>query len=118
MKREPSITAQALGLGGFDMNTRGRFTIDLRSRIIPYKDETGTLRYVPTGIPGFPDMRLRAAGKTSVVIINMKDLPANGRLSIDGQAIQDDLKGVFHKRANMQITATANQMEYTCTPYQ
>jgi len=117
LKKRPLIHCTPMGIGGgAPVDNHGAFSKDLSSTLIPYRAETGTLRYVPSGVTGFPSLTLRAAGGNGVFITNTRALAGRSSLEIDGMSIPEDVRSMIRKSANMNITATTKPMMYECTP--
>lgn len=117
LKKRPFIHCTPMRIGGGATDdAHGTFTKDISSTLIPYKAETGTLRYVPRGVTGFPAINLKAAGGNGVLITNTKSLAGRTSLEIDGMTIPEGIKTTIRKSANMNISATTSTMLYECSP--
>lgn len=104
LKKRPTIYEIARGIGGRDNEYRGSFEKNVLSTFIPYKAETGTIRYVPRGIAGFTSLRVKAAGRNGIIITNLSSLSKNSNLEFDGVPLPE--RRELRKSTGMLITAT------------
>ena len=115
MRGCPTIECKPLPFGKVD-TALGRFSKDSVSVWLPYLPEKGMLTFVPSGTPGVPAMKLKAAGGSKMIIENTASFAGNKIVSIDGETVPEEQKKPLSKTPSMTIEVKTPLMRYTCTP--
>lgn len=115
MRGCPTIECKPLPFGKVD-TALGRFSKDSVSVWLPYLPEKGMLTFVPSGTPGVPAMKLKAAGGSKMIIENTASFAGNKIVSIDGESVPEEQKKPLSKTPSMTIEVKTPLMRYTCTP--
>ena len=114
LKKKPEVTATSRGAIPRENKNEGKFTKDLMSTLIPYKAETGTIRFVPPGVSDFPNLKVRAAKDNGMLILNTKAFAGNPNFVIKGSSIPVGVKKLERITSNTGIVASTNRFIYTC----
>lgn len=120
LKRKPNVRCKPETPGDPKQNKPGRFEKDTWSTLIPYKSETGTLKYTPQGmaVTGAPKLQLKAIKGRRMVIVNTKDFVKKPYVKFDGMPIPKDAQPKYlHKiSSNTEIKLTRPGWTFTCIP--
>lgn len=116
LKKMPEISCKPNIPGKRLWTAKGRFSKSRLSTLIPYKAETGTLRFLPSGVSGVPVMKLKAAGGNRMEIVNTKAYGGKTALTIDGVPVSKDAKKNLRKSAGTIIKYSTKDTDYTCIP--
>ena len=121
MKKNPTIICKPIPYGRTD-SAHGRFTKDTMTVFLPFVPEQGTLRFVPSGTVGVPNMKLKAAGGSKMTIMNTAAFAGRNNITIDGMYIPETPNGsngrtkLLQKSPNMMIDVKTDTMKYSCVP--
>lgn len=108
IQSNPKITISSMSFGSADGAKRsGKFLKSRLSQVIPYKAETATLRYAPSGVSGFVPMQLKAQRKGRIKILNWKGLANKGNVRIGGRSFDPSAKNHPPFSTNTRITASS-----------
>lgn len=92
----------------------GRYQKNLSSTLIPYIPETGSIKFLPGGVSGFPNLRVKATKNKGMLLQNTRAFAGKKGIAIDGMVIPPDPKKPMRLSASAQIKATVDGMEYKC----
>lgn len=79
----------------------GNFVKSRLRRALPFVADTASFRYVPRGVSGFPPMKLKAARKGRIKILNWKALAARENMSVTINGRKLDVKDKTHPMFNV-----------------
>ena len=114
LKRRPESKGRCATPGVAPVKGKGRFEKNLASTIIPYRPQTGTIRYVPQGVSGAPILKVRAIRGNMMTIMNLKSF-VNKAVTFDGTSVRKDDKSL-NIPASVRIQYKAKTWTYTCYP--
>ena len=114
MKKRPSIEGIAEKIGIHDMMVKGDFKRNWVCTFIPYKAEEGRLTFTPS--PVKKTAKVRAAGGSSMVILNTKAYAGKEEITFNGMSIPETFKGNYRISASTIISMTTQEYTYTCIP--
>ena len=125
LKKRPTITSKKdMTFGQKPQISRGTFTKDRLSTFIPYKAETGTIKYVPVGVAGAPRLKVRGGGgnRNKMLITNMQDFRSKNKpckIKFNGESAVDianepKTSKVFSTSAGLDIEVKYNGLTHTC----
>ncbi|MCL2378361.1 MAG: hypothetical protein FWC77_04455 [Defluviitaleaceae bacterium] len=116
LKVRPEIRGTNLCLGPTPPRASGEYSKEMLYSILPYMAERGTIRFVPRGVPGVAKLAIRGGGKNTIKIMNTRSYEGRDHIRFDGIAVQKDKRGPLVKSPGVIITATVNDIKYTCNP--
>lgn len=116
LKKMPEISCKPNIPGKRLWTAKGRFSKNRLSTLLPYIAETGTLRFLPSGVSGVPVMKLKAVGGNRMEIVNTKAYGGKTALTFDGVPVSKDAKKNLRKSAGTIIKYTTKDTDYTCIP--
>lgn len=116
LKKRPSIDCSPNRPGVRQMTASGRFTKKFASKIIPYKAEEGSLKFVPPGVTGVPAMQVRAAGGNAMTVTNAKAYAGKEHITFNGSPVDEGKTKGFRISAGTMISVNTKEMTYTCVP--
>ena len=96
------------------MKGKGKFEKNLASTIIPYRPQTGTIRYVPKGVSGAPVLKVRAIRGNMMTIVNLKSF-VDKAVTFDGTSVRKDDKSL-NIPSSVRIQYKYKTWTYTCYP--
>lgn len=114
IKKSPMIECHPIGFGKKKV-VHGRFSKDFWSVVIPYRNEKGTLRFVPLGVSA-PSMKIKASGGGGYVVTNTKSYAGKSYITFDGIPVAKGETKLMRKSANVMINVKTETMKYTCLP--
>ena len=95
---------------------KGAYTRNILTTLIPYKAETGTLRFVPRGVSGIPAVHLKGAGGKRMYITNIQVFAGKEGILFGGSSIPSGTKKPLKTTAGIIIVVETPEMTYTCIP--
>ncbi len=114
IKKSPSIEGTPTKIGVKPSSSRGSYFKDVVSTLIPYKAETGTIRFVPRDVMGIPSLKVKAAGGGKMTIMNTKAYEGKEEILFDGVSVPEGQVKPLKKGASLRITVVTNGMDYDC----
>ena len=118
LKRRPIISCTANIHGVHDVQASGKYRKNMATTFIPYKAETGTIKFVPPGAPPVPVLRVKAAGGSSMWITNTKAYAGREDVSFNGIHIEEGQHRPIRISAAAMLSVDSKAMTYTCIPNQ
>lgn len=117
LKKKPYIKCIPSEPGEKRKDRNGIVDKSLASTIIPYIPQTGTIKYVPKGVPGAPPLSVRAIKRRRMTLTNVKAFAGKEYITFDGEAIKKDCKK-FDTGAAVTIRVKHRGWTYVCNPNQ
>lgn len=114
IKKSPSIEGTPTKIGVKPSSGRGSYFKDMASTVIPYKAETGTIRFVPRDVMGIPSLKVKAAGGGKMTIMNTKAYEGREDILFDGVSVPEGQVKPLKKGASLRVTVVTNGMDYDC----
>ena len=118
LKVRPTVDGIPKKVGRKRESGNGSFHKDFWSVWLPYRPETGTIKYLPAGVSGAPNARVRAGKHRSMILTNTKSFAGKKNITFDGVVVQPDQKKPIHLNSSTCIQAQLDGMAYTCIPNQ
>lgn len=118
LKVRPTVDGIPKKVGRRRESGNGSFHKDFWSVWLPYRPETGTIKYLPAGVSGAPNARVRAGKHRSMILTNTKSFAGKKNITFDGVVVQPDQKKPIHLNSSTCIQAQLDGMAYTCIPNQ
>ncbi len=117
LKRRPVIKGSPTKPGMRDVESHGSYSKSTLSTLIPYKAETGTIKFMPRGVPGGGTaMKVKAAGSRRMKIVNFKSYAGKENITFNGQPIPSAASKPPVYTSGVIIKVTTPGMDYTCVP--
>jgi hypothetical protein len=119
LKPRPTITCTPKRPGGARPGPeKGTYTKKLSSTLIPYKAETGTIRFIPKGVSGAASMSVKAEGGNAMSITNFPQYAGKTNILFNGSYVE---KGTNKKTMRpitpgVLIEVKTEAMTYSCQP--
>lgn len=83
------------------------------SVVIPYRKERGEIRFLKTGVAGFPKLKVKAVSRGRMEITNPKSFAGRKDIKFDNTVLdKNEKKHII--AANVRITAVIGRNKYTC----
>ena len=117
LKKKPFIKCVPDELGEQNKIRSGRIDKNLISTLIPYKSQTGVIKYVPKGVTGAPPLNVKAIKRRRMTLINIKDFVGKDYIAFDNETIKKDHKK-FNFSASVTIRVKRRGWTYFCNPNQ
>jgi len=114
LKKSPTIEGVPRKIGVKPITAKGSYLKDTSSSLIPYKAETGTIRFAPRDVAGIPAMRVKAVGGNKMIIVNTKAYAGREEILFDGVSVPEDVAKPLRKGAGMTTTVTTAGRDYYC----
>ena len=115
LKSTPTIHSTPRRPGPIPAPARGQVTRSLISKIIPYKAETGTIRFVPRGVGGAPALKVRALSGHSMKLLNARQYAGRVHILFNGDFIPEGTR-TRPITVGVSLEVETDTMTYTCQP--
>lgn len=116
LKKRPAIDCSPNRPGGHPATARGRYAKSLLSTLIPYKAETGTIKFVPPNVSGVPVLQVKAAGGSAMLMTNTKAYAGKEDITFNGESVLEGNAKPKRYGAGVMIVVNRPEMTYTCVP--
>ena len=116
LKPKPTITCTLRRPGPKPPQGKGTLKKSLSSKLIPYKAEKGTVKFLPKGVSGAPVMAVKADGRNTMFITNTKAFAGKDNITFNGESIQKEASKPKIISAGVLIEVRTDTMTYTCQP--
>ncbi len=114
LARAPVIECESTDVFHRKFESSGKFTKNMMSVVIPYKAETGTIRYLPQDKQIAPSLSVKAIGSNRMVIVNTRAFAGRTDVKFNGMPIKIDEKKKKEATAGLCIKVEGSQTKYTC----
>jgi cation diffusion facilitator family transporter len=111
---EKTVNQYPESLGIHDMLVKGDFKRNWLCTFIPYKAEEGRLTFTPS--PVKKTAKVRAAGGSSMWLLNTQNFAGKEEITFNGMSIPENYKGNYRISASTIISMTTQEYTYTCIP--
>ena len=115
LKKKPTITSVPTMIGYTGGTDYGKYTKDMVKPFLPYVAETGTIRFVPKTVRGYPQLKVKAAGGRKMNIMNIRSYAGKDSIRFNGNPIQENIKKPMKVTAGLTIEVLTAGKNYTCT---
>ena len=116
LKRHPTVTCTPNRRGVRTTNSSGRYEKNSVSTLIPFKAETGTIKYLPSGGPHMPLMRIKAAGGSRICLTNTREFAGNESITFNSNTIDKGVKQNKVFNSSVMINVHTKDINYMCVP--
>lgn len=118
LKRTPTITKKPKGQGKISTEI-GSYQKHHITTCIPYKAETGILRFAPMGTrPPVAKLKIKAAGRSGMYIMNYKEYMGKKGITFAGVPIEPEAKGPVKIFAGSDCKVNTDLFVSICIPNQ
>lgn len=115
LKVKPTITIKDK-VSSFKTTTDGgRFVKHTASTVIPYKAQTGHIRFVPTSVSGVPQLKVKACGSNKMEVTNLEMFRGKNNILFNGEDIDKDDKKKKRFTAGLNMTYKTASADYECS---
>ena len=114
LARAPVIECESTDVFHRRFESSGKFTKNMMSVVLPYKAETGTIRYLPQDKQIAPSLSVKAIGSNRMVIVNTRAFAGRTDVKFNGMPIKIDEKKKKEATAGLCIKVEGSQTKYTC----
>lgn len=114
LKKSPAIEGEPRRIGIRPSSERGSYFKDIASTLVPYKAETGSVRFAPRGIHGVPSLKVKACGGGKMEIVNTSAFAGQESILFDGVSVPENVTKNLKKGAGMTVSVETAEMDYIC----
>jgi len=116
LKAKPVITCTLRRPGPRPPPQKGALVKKTSSRLIPYTAEKAKIRFLPRGISGATPMDVKADGRNTMFITNIKSYAGKDGITFNGESIPQGANKPKVVSAGVLIEVRTKEMTYTCQP--
>lgn len=114
MQKEPKVNHKPSDYTLEKKTTRGNFSINFLSRIVPFQAERGVLSF--KGAPSFYLKAIR--GTSNMRLVNARAFVKKDNIRFDGQKITEEEAKKYNINPSTKIVVTKGDWKYECIPSQ
>jgi len=117
LKSKPNIERSSSTPGLILPDVKGNYVKSFASTIIPYVPQRGTIKVVPSGVPGVPKLEVKGIKGNRMSITNIKAFAGKEFITFNGESIPKDYsKKSMDTSAGITIGVEKNGCMHTCIP--
>ena len=113
LKRNPLISCESNVGVHREWEVKGKFTKKTMSTLIPYKAETGVIKYLPRGVTGAPALKVKAIGGNKMELSNTKEFVDRENITFNGLPVTN-AKKKLSLTAGARVRFDTKEASYTC----
>lgn len=114
LKTRPKITCKPKTVTGSPIKATGRYQKKRLTTLIPYKAEEGTIKIAPYGAAGIPVMQVKAAGGSSIYLMNTRSFAGKKEVTINGEMVPEGTTKPKKISCSSMITVNTPTSNCTC----
>lgn len=114
LKKFPKIDCEQNIGSRKQYEVKGRYSKNRLTTFIPYKAETGSIKYLPRGVSAAPNLSVKAVGSNKMEISNSKAFAGKEYVTFNGVPIGKEEKRKKVVTAGLRIKVETREANYTC----